>query len=56
LIVFGGLYDITWELDDLFLFDIKKLEWVMVDDDSSRRKENNTSRVKENSPTRIVRR
>jgi hypothetical protein len=51
LIVFGGIHDITWELDDMFIFNIEKSEWILVDDDSSRRKDNPvTSPSKDGSP------
>mgnify|MGYP001808047374 CR=1 FL=1 len=39
LIIFGGINDITWELDDLFIFNLKKMEWISVDEDSARRKD-----------------
>lgn len=28
MIVFGGIYEVTKELDDLIVFDIKKKKWV----------------------------
>ncbi|CAD8196965.1 unnamed protein product [Paramecium pentaurelia] len=39
IIIFGGIHDITWELDDLFVFNLKKMEWISVDEDSARRKD-----------------
>lgn len=38
LILFGGIYDITWELDDCFLFDTKTNEWIVIDQDQARKK------------------
>jgi hypothetical protein len=39
LVLFGGIHDITWELDDMYCFDTDTQEWMVVDDDSSRRKD-----------------
>lgn len=39
LILFGGIHDITWELDDLYAFNVASQEWELIDEDSSRRKE-----------------
>jgi hypothetical protein len=39
LLIFGGIHDITWELDDLFAFNLNKMEWRAVDEDSARRKD-----------------
>lgn len=39
IIIFGGIHDITWELDDLYVFNLKKMEWVSVDEDSARKKD-----------------
>lgn len=36
--MFGGIHDITWELDDLHIFDIKSGEWVVLEIDSARKK------------------
>jgi hypothetical protein len=38
-VLFGGIHDITWEMDDLHAFDATLQEWEAVDEDSSRRKE-----------------
>jgi hypothetical protein len=27
-VIFGGIHDITWELDDLFVFDVKNNTWI----------------------------
>ena len=29
LYVFGGIHDITWELDDLHIYDLKVLVWLL---------------------------
>ncbi|CAK70961.1 unnamed protein product (macronuclear) [Paramecium tetraurelia] len=39
LILFGGIHDVTWELDDLYKFQINLLEWKMINKDTSRRKD-----------------
>ncbi|CAD8133827.1 unnamed protein product [Paramecium octaurelia] len=39
LVLFGGIHDITWELDDLYKFQINLQEWKMINKDTSRRKE-----------------
>ncbi|CAD8046545.1 unnamed protein product [Paramecium primaurelia] len=39
LILFGGIHDITWELDDLLTYQINNKEWKTINQDTSRRKE-----------------
>ncbi|CAD8212285.1 unnamed protein product [Paramecium octaurelia] len=39
LVLFGGIHDITWELDDLLTFNISKQEWKTINQDTSRRKD-----------------
>lgn len=48
LFLFGGIHDITWELDDLHIFDIKAGEWIVLEIDSARKK-------KEVSPHNLAR-
>ena len=43
IFLFGGIHDITWELDDLHIYDIEKKQWMVLESDSARKK-------KENSP------
>jgi len=35
LIIFGGIYEITKELNDLHMFDLTKRRWVTVFDESN---------------------
>ena len=37
LVIFGGIHNITWELDDLYVFDIKNNNWTMIDSDSRKK-------------------
>lgn len=37
LLVFGGIHDITWELDDLHIYDIKTGHWTTLEQDSPRK-------------------
>lgn len=37
LYVFGGLHDITWELDDLHIYNLNKKAWTTLEQDSPRR-------------------
>ena len=37
LYVFGGIHDITWELDDLHIYNIKKERWTTLEQDSPRK-------------------
>ena len=37
LYVFGGIHDITWELDDLHIFNIAKKKWATLEQDSPRK-------------------
>lgn len=39
IFLFGGIHDVTWELDDLFAFDLTNNTWRMIEDDSARRKD-----------------
>ncbi|CAD8049418.1 unnamed protein product [Paramecium sonneborni] len=39
LVLFGGIHDVTWELDDLHIFRINQQEWKSINQDTSRRKE-----------------
>ena len=32
--MFGGIHDITFELDDLWTFDIATRSWIKLEDDS----------------------
>lgn len=56
LMLFGGIHDITWELDDLYSFNISKQVWELIDEDSSRRKEVPVSPSKDTSPSKSNRR
>lgn len=50
LYVFGGIHDITWELDDLHIYDLKSNRWTTLEQDSPRkieRKKENNSDVQE---------
>jgi Galactose oxidase, central domain len=44
--VFGGIYEITKELNDLHMFDLKKKKWVTVFEES-----NSPVKGREHSPT-----
>lgn len=35
--VFGGIHDITWELDDLHIYDLKTNKWTTLEQDSPRK-------------------
>lgn len=37
LYVFGGIHDITWELDDLHIYNIKQGKWTTLEHDSPRK-------------------
>ncbi|CAK56009.1 unnamed protein product (macronuclear) [Paramecium tetraurelia] len=39
LILFGGIHDVTWELDDLHSFNVDIQKWKTINADTSRRKE-----------------
>ncbi|EWS72392.1 UDP-glucose/GDP-mannose dehydrogenase family, NAD-binding domain protein (macronuclear) [Tetrahymena thermophila SB210] len=39
IVLLGGIHDITWELDDLCIFDTQSQIWTIVDQDSARRRE-----------------
>ena len=52
LYVFGGIHDITWELDDLHIYNLKTNKWTTLEHDSPRKvekktKEENNEKVKE---------
>lgn len=55
LILFAGIHDITWEMDDLFLFDLEKNVWLTIDEDSSRKKDHKEVQSQESSPERKTR-
>ena len=38
LFLFGGIHDITWELDDLHIYDIKAKRWMLLESNSARKK------------------
>ena len=42
LVLFGGIHDITWELDDLWIYETKGNKWRMVYEDTTRRREQDT--------------
>ena len=37
LYVFGGIHDITWELDDLHIYNLKTNKWTTLEQDSPRK-------------------
>jgi len=37
LYVFGGIHDITWELDDLHIYNLIKKSWTILEQDSPRK-------------------
>eukprot|EP00825_Cyclidium_porcatum_P041056 TRINITY_DN5310_c0_g2_i3.p1 TRINITY_DN5310_c0_g2~~TRINITY_DN5310_c0_g2_i3.p1 ORF type:complete len:278 (-),score=48.24 TRINITY_DN5310_c0_g2_i3:186-1019(-) len=39
LILFGGIHDITHELDDLYVFSLTEKQWYLIDEDSAQNKE-----------------
>lgn len=49
LYVFGGIHDITWELDDLHIYYLSKGKWATLQQDSPRKIQRKTHR--DNSPT-----
>jgi Galactose oxidase, central domain len=44
MVIFGGIYEITKELNDLHLFDLKKNKWITMFEEAY-------SPKKEHSPT-----
>ena len=58
LYIFGGIHEVTWELDDLHIYDLKTHEWTTLEVDSARRRDtiNQSKQLldakKEVSPTR----
>jgi len=50
IFLFGGIHDVTWELDDLFAYDVAENQWRLIEDDSARRKD--YSSVTDISPTK----
>jgi len=49
LYVFGGIHDITWELDDLHIYNLKNKKWITLEQDSPRKieKKGNTNTLEE---------
>jgi len=43
LYVFGGIHDITWELDDLHIYNLVKKSWTTLEQDSPRKIERKNS-------------
>lgn len=43
LYVFGGIHDITWELDDLHIYNLVKKNWTTLEQDSPRKLEKKSS-------------
>jgi N-acetylneuraminic acid mutarotase len=43
LFVFGGIHDITWELDDLHIYNLVKKAWTTLEQDSPRKIEKKIS-------------
>ena len=39
LYVFGGIHDITWELDDLHIYSLERKKWTTLEQDSPRKVE-----------------
>jgi len=37
IFVFGGIHDITWELDDLHIYNLVKKAWTTLEQDSPRK-------------------
>lgn len=37
LYVFGGIHDITWEMDDLHIYNLVRKSWTTVEHDSPRK-------------------
>lgn len=37
LYVFGGIHDITWELDDLHIYNLNSQKWTTLEHDSPRK-------------------
>ena len=44
LYVFGGIHDITWELDDLHIYNLKTNKWTTLEQDSPRKMEKKVER------------
>ena len=38
IIVYGGIHDVTWELDDLYIYEVKKKCWTLLESDSARKR------------------
>lgn len=47
LYVFGGIHDITWELDDLHIYNLKTNKWTTLEQDSPRKLEKKAAENKE---------
>lgn len=43
IIVFGGIHEVTYELNDTWCFDLQKGGWINLDEDTSHRKKNTHS-------------
>ena len=43
LYLFGGIHDITWELDDLHIYNLKTSKWTTLEQDSPRKLEKRTN-------------
>jgi len=37
IILFGGIHEITWELNDLYKYNIESNTWKQIEQDSARR-------------------
>ena len=48
LLMFGGIHDITWELDDLWEYNLDTLKWWSIEDDS--RKNENPNKIQPPKP------
>lgn len=46
--MFGGIHDITWELDDLWEYNLDTLKWWSIEDDS--RKNDNPNKAQPPKP------
>ena len=34
MVIFGGLFELTKELNDLYVFDLKNIKWIKIFDES----------------------
>ena len=44
--MFGGIHDITYELNDLHIFDLKTRQWYTVDEDNKAASQSGSPRNK----------